>query len=85
MKKLFTAIVCLISVASAIAQSGQFETVSNGTVTVTTNDFGNSKYSITNVHYTSRVISSNLTFFSVGTVNISECLGWHSPNSVDIQ
>lgn len=75
MKKLFTAFVCLISVASAIAESGQFETVSNGTVTVTTNDFGSSKYSITNVHYTSRVISSNLSFFSVGTVNVSECLG----------
>ena len=56
MKKILTAIVCLISMASAVAESGQFETVSGGIVTATTNDYGNSKYSITNVTYSTLVI-----------------------------
>ena len=62
MKKILTAIVCLISVASAVAESGQFENLSGGIVTTTTNDYGNSKYSITNVTYSSRVTSSNVSF-----------------------
>ena len=75
MKKIFMVEVCLISVASDMAESGQFETVSNGTVSVATNDFGTSKYSITNIRYTVRVINSNLSFFSVGAISISDCLG----------
>jgi hypothetical protein len=75
MKKILTAIVCLISMASAVAESGQFETVSAGTVTVATNDFGNSKYSITNTTYTSSVINSNVSFFKVGSISVSQCLG----------
>jgi hypothetical protein len=75
MKKILTAIVCLISVASALAESGQFETVSAGTVTVATNDFGNSKYSITNTIYTSRVINSTVSFYTVGAISVSQCLG----------
>ena len=75
MKKILTAIVCLISVASAVAESGQFETVSGGIVTTTTNDYGNSKYSITNVTYSSRVINSNVSFLPVGAMSVSQCLG----------
>ena len=63
MKKILTAIVCLISVTSAVAESGQFETVSGGIVTATTNDYGNSKYSITNVTYSTLVIKSNVSFY----------------------
>ena len=62
-------------VASAVAESGQFENVSGGIVTTTTNDYGNSKYSITNVTYSSRVTSSNVSFFPVGTMSVSQCLG----------
>jgi len=75
MKKILTAVVCLISVASAVAESGQFETVSGGIVTTTTNDYGNSKYSITNVTYSSRVINSNVSFLPVGAMSVSQCLG----------
>ena len=75
MKKILTAIVCLISVASAVAESGQFENLSGGIVTTTTNDYGNSKYSITNVTYSSRVTSSNVSFVPVGTMSVSQCLG----------
>ena len=75
MKKILTAIVCLISVASAVAESGQFENVSGGIVTTTTNDYGNSKYSITNVTYSSRVINSNVSFLPVGAMSVSQCLG----------
>ena len=75
MKKILTAIVCLISVASALAESGQFETVSGGIVTATTNDYGNSKYSITNVTYSTLVIKSNVSFLPVGDISVSQCLG----------
>ena len=75
MKKILTAIVCLISVASALAESGQFETVSGGIVTATTNDYGNSKYSITNVTYSTLVIKSNVSFLPVGAMGVSQCLG----------
>ena len=75
MKKILTAIVCLISVASAVAESGQFESVSAGTVTVATNDFGNSRYSITNTSYTGTVIKSNVSFNPVGNISVSQCLG----------
>ena len=75
MKKILTAIVCLISVASAVAESGQFESTSGGIVTTTTNDYGNSKYSITNVIYSNRVINSNVSFLPVGTMSVSQCLG----------
>jgi len=43
MKNILTAVVCLISVASAEAESGQFETESGGIVTTTTNDYVNTK------------------------------------------
>ena len=75
MKKILTAIVCLISMASAVAESGQFETVSGGIVTATTNDYGNSKYSITNVTYSTLVIKSNVSFLPVGAMGVSQCLG----------
>ena len=75
MRKILTAVVCVISAACAMAESGQFETVSNGTVSIATNDFGNSKYSITNTRYTSRVTNSNVSFFDVGNISVSECLG----------
>jgi len=75
MKKILTAIVCLISVASAVAESGQFEAVSGGVVTTTTNDYGNSKYSITNVTYSTLVIKSNVSFLPVGAMGVSQCLG----------
>ena len=75
MRKILTAIVCLISLASAFAESGQFESVSNGTVSIATNDFGDSKYSITHTSYTGRVINSNVSFFNVGNISVSECLG----------
>jgi hypothetical protein len=75
MKNILTAVVCLISVASAVAESGQFETVSGGIVTATTNDYGNSKYSITNVTYSTLVIKSNVSFLTVGDISVSQCLG----------
>jgi len=75
MKKILTAIVCLISVVSAVAESGQFEAVSGGIVTATTNDYGNSKYSITNVTYSTLIIKSNVSFLPVGAMGVSQCLG----------
>jgi hypothetical protein len=75
MKKILTAIVCLISVASAVAESGQFEAVSGGIVTATTNDYGNSKYSITNVTYSTLVTKSNVSFLPVSAIGVSQCLG----------
>jgi hypothetical protein len=75
MKKILVTAFVACTVGLAFAESGQFETVSAGTVTVATNDFGNSKYSITNTTYTSSVINSNVSFFKVGSISVSQCLG----------
>ena len=75
MKKIILTAFLACTVGLAFAESGQFETVSAGTVTVATNDFGNSKYSITNTTYTSSVINSNVSFFKVGAISVSQCLG----------
>lgn len=75
MKKIILSAFVACSVGLAFAETGKFETVSNGTASVATNDFGNSKYSITNTNYTSRVINSNVSFFKVGDISASQCLG----------
>ena len=75
MKKIILSAYVACSVGLAFAETGKFETVSNGTASVATNDFGNSKYSITNTNYTSRVINSTVTFFKVGDISASQCLG----------
>ena len=75
MKKIILTAFVACTLGFAFAESGQFETVSAGTVTVATNDFGNSKYSITNTTYTSSVINSNVSFFKVGAISVLQCLG----------
>lgn len=75
MKKLILTVFVACSVGLAFAETGHFETVSSGTVSIATNDFGNSKYSVTNTIYTSRVASSNVSFFKEGNISVSQCLG----------
>jgi len=75
MKKIILTAFVACSVGLACAESGTYETVSAGIASITTNDFGDSKYSITNTIYTSRVINSTVSFYKVGAISVSQCLG----------
>jgi hypothetical protein len=75
MKKLFLTAFIACTVGLAFAESGTYEGISSGTLSVTTNDFGNNKYSITNTSYTSRILNSTVSFYKVGSINVTQCLG----------
>jgi hypothetical protein len=75
MKKIILTVFVACTVGFAFAESGTFESMASGTVSNTTNDFGNSKYSITNTTYTGRVVKSTLSFHKVGAISVSQCLG----------
>ena len=63
------------TVGLACAESGTYESIAGGTVSTTTNDFGNNKYSITNTSYTGRIIKSTVSYYKVGSINVTQCLG----------
>ena len=63
------------TVGLACAESGTYESKAGGTVSTTTNDFGNNKYSITNTSYTGRIIKSTVSYYKVGSINVTQCLG----------
>ena len=63
------------SVGLACAESGTYESIAGGTVSTTTNDFGNNKYSISNTSYTGRIIKSTVSYYKVGSINVTQCLG----------
>ena len=75
MKNLITIIVSMLCISTAYAESGQVEFMSSGIVSIATNDFGDSKYSITNTRYITRVISTNVSFFKIDSLSSSQCLG----------
>ena len=75
MKKLILTVIAAFSVGLTFAESGTYESLSSGTVSVTTNDFGNNKYSITNTSYTGRILKSTVSFYKVGAINVVQCLG----------
>ena len=52
MKKIILTAFVACTVGLAFAESGTYEGLSSGTTSVTTNDFGNNKYSISNAIYT---------------------------------
>ena len=75
MKNLITIIVSMLCISTAYAESGQVEFMSSGIVSIATNDFGDSKYSITNTRYITRVISTNVSFFKIDSLSTLQCLG----------
>jgi len=75
MKKLILTAFVACTVGLAFAESGTYESIAGGTTSVTTNDFGNNKYSITNTIYTSRILNSTVSFYKVGAISVMQCLG----------
>ena len=75
MKKIILTAFVACTVGLAFAESGTYEGLSSGTVSVTTNDFGNNKYSISNTSFTNRVVNSTVSFYKVGSISVSQCLG----------
>jgi hypothetical protein len=63
MKKIILTVIAACSVGLAFAESGTYEGLSSGTVSNTTNDLGNNKYSITNTIYTTRILNSTVSFY----------------------
>ena len=75
MKKLFLTAFIACTVGLAFAESGTYEGLSSGITSVTTNDFGNNKYSISHTSYTGRIVKSTVSFYKVGSINVTQCLG----------
>jgi hypothetical protein len=75
MKKIILTAFVACTVGLAFAESGTYEIVSGGIASTKTNDFGDSKYSISNTSYTSRVINSTVSFYKVGAISAVQCLG----------
>ena len=75
MKKIILTAFVACTVGLAFAESGTYEGLSSGTTSVTTNDFGNNKYSISNAIYTSRILNSTVSFYKVGAISVMQCLG----------
>jgi hypothetical protein len=75
MKKIILTAFVACTVGLAFAESGTYEGISSGTTSVTTNDFGNNKYSISNTSYTGRILKSTVSYFKVGSISVVQCLG----------
>ena len=75
MKKIILTAFVACTVGLAFAESGTYEGLSGGTVSNTTNDFGNNKYSISNASYTGRIVKSTVSYYKVGSINVTQCLG----------
>ena len=75
MKKIILTAFVACTVGLAFAESGTYEGLSSGTTSVTTNDFGNNKYSISNTSYTNRILKSTVSYFKVGSISVLQCLG----------
>ena len=75
MKKIILTAFIACTVCLAFAESGTYEGLSSGTTTVTTNDFGNNKYSISHTIYTGRILKSTVSYFKVGSISALQCLG----------
>ena len=75
MKKLILTAFVACSMGLVYAESGTYEGLSSGTTSVTTNDFGNNKYSISNTSYTGRILKSTVSFYKVGAISVLQCLG----------
>jgi len=75
MKKIILTVFVACTVGFAFAESGTYEGLSSGTTTVTTNDFGSNKYSISHTSYTGRILKSTVSYFKVGSISVLQCLG----------
>ena len=75
MKKIILTAFVTCTVGFAFAESGTYESTAGGIVSVTTNDFGNNKYSISNTSYTNRILKSTVSYFKVGSISVLQCLG----------
>jgi len=58
---------------SASAESGYVESVSAGTYQITTNDFGDSRYTVITTKVAGITVKSDVSFMKVGGTSISEC------------
>ena len=75
MKKIILTAFVACTVGLAFAESGTYEAIAGGIASNTTNDFGINKYSITNTSYTGRVVKSTVSYYKVGSIYATQCLG----------
>ncbi len=66
---------------TARAESGAVESISGGLYQVTTNDFGDSKYSVFTIKLIGTTLKSDVSFIKVGSTFIAECTGVSTTDS----
>ena len=73
----------LIVFASALAhaESGTVESVSGGTYQMTTNDFGDSKFTVLSTKLSGLILKSEVSFMKQGTTFVAECAGSSTTDS----
>ena len=75
MKKIAFFIFAFSSFCPAFAETGNIESLSQGTYQITTNDFGDSKYSVISTKLTGITLKSEVSFIKAGLLSVSECSG----------
>jgi hypothetical protein len=81
MKK-FIGLTCFVlGIVAAHAETGTVEKLDMGTYSITTNDFGNGKYTVITVKIPGVVSKSDISLFKPGSTIISECLGSSTSDS----
>ena len=81
MKK-FIGLTCFVlGIVAAHAETGTVGKLDMGTYSITTNDFGNGKYTVITVKIPGVVSKSDISLFKPGSTIISECLGSSTSDS----
>jgi len=75
MRQLFVLVFTLFTALTVRAESGSVESISAGFYQITTNDFGDSKYSVFTTKLMGSYLKSEVSFIKVGLTFVSECNG----------
>jgi hypothetical protein len=75
MKKVFSLLLIAFFSAFAHAETGTVESISGGFYQLTTNDFGDSKYTVLVTKLAGTNLKSDVSFIKQGTSFVAECAG----------
>ena len=81
MRHVFIFFFAMFSALTAQAESGNVESISGGPYQITTNDFGDSKYSVFTIKLIGTTLKSDVSFIKAGSTFIAECSGVSTADS----
>ena len=81
MRRVFIFFFAMFSALTAQAESGTVESISGGPYQITTNDFGDSKYSVFTIKLIGTTLKSDVSFIKAGSTFIAECSGVSTADS----